>query len=159
MKAHSISPCLWLDDQAEAAARFYTSIFPDSEIVERGYYTEEGIEFHGKPAGSVMTVLFRLNGYDFTALNGGPQFKFNEAISLQVYCETQEEIDHYWYKLSGDGGKEGPCGWLTDKFGVSWQIVPTLMIDMMKDPERTKAAQRVVFQMKRPILEDLKNAQ
>ena len=131
---HRIAPCLWFDDQAEAAAQHYVSIFPNSRVVAVTRYGNAGFEIHKRPAGSVLTVEFELEGMPFTALNGGPLFKFNEAVSLQVICETQQEIDHYWDKLGAAGDpKAQACGWLKDKFGVSWQIVPTGMVEMMKD--------------------------
>lgn len=116
-----ITPCLWFDTQAEEAANFYISIFENSRILHVLRYSEAGYEIHGKPAGSLLTVEFKLNGQRFIALNGGPQFKFNEAISLEVTCETQQEIDFYWDRLS-EGGEEGSCGWLKDQFGLSWQV-------------------------------------
>ena len=116
---HKIAPCLWFDNQAEDAAKFYVSIFDNSSIESVSRYGKEGFEIHGRPEGSVMAVSFRLDGQLFTALNGGPQFKFTEAISLQIFCETQNEVDQFWKKLS-EGGSEGPCGWLKDKFGLSW---------------------------------------
>src|SRR5690554_1668467 len=121
----AIAPCLWFDSQAEEAARFYCSVFPDSKITTITYYPQVGQEVHGRSEGSVLTVEFELNGNPFTALNGGPVFKFNEAVSLQVYCDTQEEIDYYWEKL-GEGGdpKAQQCGWLKDRYGLSWQVVP-----------------------------------
>ena len=120
-----IVPCLWFDSQAEEAAKYYTGIFKNSKITNVSHYTEAGREIHGRKAGSVMTVAFELDGQPFTALNGGPDFKFNEAISFQVICETQKEIDHYWDKLSQGGDpKAQQCGWLKDKFGLSWQVVP-----------------------------------
>jgi len=127
-----ISPCLWFDQQAEQASRFYTSIFPDSRIMRTTHYGEAGHEIHGKPAGSVLTVVFELAGQPFTALNGGPIFQFNEAISLQVFCEDQAEINHYWEKL-GEGGDPAAqqCGWLKDRFGLSWQIVPVQLSEML----------------------------
>ncbi|HYF78254.1 MAG TPA: VOC family protein [Symbiobacteriaceae bacterium] len=134
----SIVPCLWYDREAEEAANFYVSIFPDSKIVKTARFTEVGHEIHGMPAGSVMTVVFSLGGQEFTALNGGPQFKFNEAISLQIMCDTQEDIDYFWGRLTADGGEEGPCGWLKDKFGLSWQVTPTVLADMMNDPDPEK---------------------
>ena len=145
-----ISPCLWFDDQAEAAVKLYTGIFPNSKITQIARYGEAGKEHHRKPPGSVMTVAFELDGQAFTALNGGPIFKFNEAVSLQIYCANQEEVDHYWNKLTA-GGQEQPCGWLKDKFGLSWQVVPTGVIDMMTDPDAAKAtrATQAMFQMKR----------
>src|SRR5215813_15547360 len=118
-----ITPCLWFDNQAEEAARFYVSLFNNSAIGTITRYGKEGFEVHGRPAGSVMTVSFRLEGQEFTALNGGPHFKFNEAISFVVHCETQEEADYYWDKLLA-GGSPVQCGWLKDRFGVFWQIVP-----------------------------------
>ncbi len=136
-----ITPCLWFDDQAEEAARFYTGIFPNSRIVQVARYGEAGFEVHRRPSGSVMTVAFELDGQGFTALNGGPVFTFNEAISLQVYCDTQDEIDHYWENLSrgGDAGAQ-QCGWLKDRYGVSWQVVPSELAGMVSDPDAEKAA-------------------
>jgi predicted 3-demethylubiquinone-9 3-methyltransferase (glyoxalase superfamily) len=145
-----IAPCLWFDTQAEDAAKFYVSVFEDSGIDIISHYGKEGFEVHGRPVGSVMTVGFRLAGQVFTALNGGPQFKFTEAISLQVFCDTQIELDHFWNKLS-EGGEEGVCGWLKDKFGLSWQIVPSALPEMMRDPD-SKKSQRVtgaLMQMKK----------
>lgn len=130
--------CLWYDTQAEEAARFYTSVFKNSQLGKISRYGKEGFEFHHKQAGMVMMVEFSINGMQFTALNGGPEFKFNEAVSVMVYCENQEEIDKYWQKLT-EGGQEGPCGWLKDKFGVSWQIVPTVLPKMLADPDASKA--------------------
>ena len=129
-----IAPCLWFDTQAEEAANFYISTFENSRIVRVLRYVEAGQEIHGKPAGSVMTVEFELDGQRFTALNGGPEFKFNEAISLEVTCETQQEIDFFWEALT-KGGEEGPCGWLKDRFGLSWQITPTVLGEMLGDQE------------------------
>jgi predicted 3-demethylubiquinone-9 3-methyltransferase (glyoxalase superfamily) len=130
----SISPCLWFDDQAEQAANFYVSVFSQGKINHVSRYPAAGQEIHGRPAGSVMVAEFVLNGITFTAMNGGPHFKFTEAISLQVMCDTQEEIDYYWEKL-GEGGDPNArqCGWLKDKYGLSWQVVPTRMVEMMKD--------------------------
>src|SRR5688500_9265121 len=131
-----IAPCLWFDDQAEEAAEFYTAIFSNSKVLNISRYGEAGQEIHGKPAGTVMTVAFELDGQGFTALNGGPMFKFNEAISFQVSCETQQEVDYYWGKLS-EGGEEKAqqCGWLKDKYGVSWQIVPDILVKMLNDSD------------------------
>jgi predicted 3-demethylubiquinone-9 3-methyltransferase (glyoxalase superfamily) len=154
-----ISPCLWFDSQAEEAANFYVSIFDNSGIDAIARYGKEGFEVHGRPAGSVMTVSFRLAGRSFTALNGGPQFKFTEAISLQVSCDTQEEVDRLWSQLSA-GGEEGPCGWLKDKFGLSWQIVPSVLPKMLLDSESSKA-QRVTkafLQMKKLDIAALERA-
>ncbi|MEA2825993.1 MAG: hypothetical protein QOG43_432 [Actinomycetota bacterium] len=134
-----ITPCLWFDDQGEEAARYYTGIFENSRIVQVSHYGSAG----PRPAGMVMMVDFELDGQPFLALNGGPEFTFDEAVSFQVNCESQEEIDRFWTALS-DGGEEGPCGWLKDKFGVSWQIVPTtLMNEMLRDPD-TEKMQRVM---------------
>src|SRR5437667_7553718 len=130
-----ITPCLWFDDKAEEAAKFYTSIFRNSKITATTRYGEAGREIHGRPAGSVMTVAFELDGHGFTALNGGPVFKFNEAISFQVNCDTQQEVDHYWDKLSAGGDEKAQqCGWLKDKYGVSWQIVPKILVELLMDP-------------------------
>jgi predicted 3-demethylubiquinone-9 3-methyltransferase (glyoxalase superfamily) len=134
----TITPCLWFDTEAEDAAKFYCSIFPNSRIVSVSRYGKEGHDVHGKKAGSVMAVEFELDGRSFSALNGGPQFKFDEAISFQIPCESQADVDHYWSKLT-DGGQEGPCGWLKDRFGLSWQVVPTILLKMLMDPDRAKA--------------------
>ena len=131
-----ITPCLWFDDQAEEAATFYTSIFTGSRIVSVSRYGEAGREVHGRPPGSVMTVAFELEGQPFTALNGGPVFRFSEAISFQVACETQAEVDHYWEKLSAGGDpKAQQCGWLKDRYGVSWQIVPSVLPELLGRPD------------------------
>src|SRR6266850_5064223 len=135
-----ISPCLWFDDQAEAAARFYTSIFKDSKITAITRYGEAGKEIHGKPPGSVLTVAFELNGQSFTALNGGPVFKFNEAVSLQIECENQQEVDYYWEKLNEGGEPRAQqCGWLKDKFGLSWQVVPKILPQLLSDTDTAKS--------------------
>lgn len=156
-----ISPCLWFDDQAEQAATFYTGIFKNSRTLGIARYGDAGREIHGRPAGSVMTVAFELDGQSFVALNGGPLFKFNEAISLQVSCKTQEEVDYYWGKLS-DGGDETAqqCGWLKDKYGVSWQVVPTILIEMILDPDskRSERAFEAMLQMKKIDIDTLKRA-
>jgi predicted 3-demethylubiquinone-9 3-methyltransferase (glyoxalase superfamily) len=137
-----ITPCLWFDTQAEDAATFYTSVFPNSRILEVSRYDEGG----PRPAGLALTVSFELNGHEFTALNGGPEFTFDEAISFQVSCEGQEEVDHYWNGLTEGGGEEGPCGWLKDKFGLSWQIIPTALPKLLGDPD-PKKSQRVMSAM------------
>jgi predicted 3-demethylubiquinone-9 3-methyltransferase (glyoxalase superfamily) len=145
-----ISPCLWFDDQGEEAAKFYTSIFKDSKIGDVTRYGKEGYEIHGREEGTVMTVEFEIEGQKFLALNGGPIFKFNEAISFQVYCETQEELDYYWQKLSEGGDEKAQqCGWLKDKYGVSWQIVPTILIKMLKDndSEKSQKVMKAMLQM------------
>jgi predicted 3-demethylubiquinone-9 3-methyltransferase (glyoxalase superfamily) len=158
---HRITPCLWFDDQAEEAAELYTSIFPNSKITRVARYGEAGKEFHGKEPGSVMTVVFELDGHSFTALNGGPIFKFNEAISLQVNCETQEEVDHYWEKLSagGDPGAQ-QCGWLKDRFGVSWQVVPNIVQELLSDndPVKSQHAMSALLRMKKIDIAVLKQA-
>lgn len=136
-----IAPCLWFDTEGEEAAQFYTSVFPNSKITEVTRYGSAG----PRAEGSVMTVSFELDGQRFTALNGGPDFKFNEAVSLEVQCKDQEEVDKYWSALS-EGGEEGPCGWLKDKFGLSWQIVPTVLYELIADPDREKS-QRVMAAM------------
>lgn len=156
-----ITPCLWFDDQAEEAAEFYTAVFGNSRIVSVARYGDAGREVHGKAAGTVMTVAFELDGQAFTALNGGPSFKFNEAISFQVSCETQEQVDYYWEKLS-DGGDEKAqqCGWLKDKYGASWQVVPTVLLEMINGPDSQKS-QRVMeamFLMKKLDIDKLKRA-
>ncbi len=135
-----IRPCLWFDHQAEEAANYYVSIFDNSRITQIARYSEAGFEIHKRPAGSVMTVSFELSGNQFMGLNGGPHFKFNEAISLEVGCDTQEEIDYYWAKLSAGGDpKAQQCGWLKDKFGLSWQVVPEIMNEVMADHTSLKA--------------------
>lgn len=129
-----IAPCLWFDDQAEEAAKYYCGIFKHSRIVTVTRYGKAGYEVHRRPAGSVMVVAFELEGQAFTALNGGPIFKFNEAISLQVYCDTQDEIDYYWERLATGGDERAQqCGWLKDRYGVSWQVVPSIMQDLVKE--------------------------
>ena len=156
-----ISPCLWFDDQAEQAARFYVSAFKRAKITALTRYPAVGQEIHGRAPGSVMVVEFVLNGVPFTALNGGPLFKFNEAISLQVMCRTQAEIDYYWAKL-GEGGdpRAQQCGWLKDKFGLSWQVVPTGMAKMLADPKSksTERAFAAMMQMKKIDIAALKAA-
>ena len=154
-----ITPFLWFDDQAEEAVNFYVSIFKNSKIRSIARYDDEGAKAAGRPKGSVMTVAFELDGQDFTALNGGPIFKFTEAMSLVVNCETQEEVDHFWERLSA-GGREVQCGWLKDRFGVSWQVVPTVLVEMLqdKDPERSKRVMAAMLRMKKINIEPLKNA-
>lgn len=137
---HNITPSLWFDDQAEEAARLYTSIFPNSSIGAISRYGKEGYEIHRRPAGSVLTVSFTLDGVPFTALNGGPIFKFTEAVSFQVFCDTQAEIDRFWTKLIENGGAESQCGWLKDRFGLSWQIVPRKLNQMLQDPDAAKVS-------------------
>ncbi len=147
-----ITPCLWFDHQAEEAANFYTEIFNNARIKKISRYGKAGFEFHGQPEGSVMTVEFELNGQIFTALNGGPTFKFNEAISLQVFCKTQDEVDYYWRRLSEGGDEQAQqCGWLKDKFGVSWQIIPEVLGELLgnPDPEKSQKTMQAMLQMKK----------
>lgn len=155
-----ITPNLWFDTQAEEAAKLYTSLFPDSKILNVSHYPEEATEVAGMPAGSVMTVEFELAGQQFLALNGGPQFKFTEAISLMVDCKDQEEVDHYWNALTADGGEESMCGWLKDKFGLSWQITPTVMNQFASDPDPKKsgAAMKAMLGMKKLDIAKLQEA-
>ncbi len=149
-----ITPCLWFDTEGEEAAKFYTSIFDNSRIVQVSHYNAAG----PRPEGMVMVVEFELDGVPFTALNGGPEFTFDEAISLQVHCESQEEIDRYWAALSV-GGQEGPCGWLKDKFGVSWQINPTSMMnEMLKDPGKAERAMRAMLSMGKIDMAEIQRA-
>ena len=157
-----IAPCLWFDNQAEEAAKYYTGIFRNSKIVTISRYTEVGFETHQRPAGSVMVVEFELDGQRFTGLNGGPIFKFNEAVSLQVYCKNQEEIDYYWEKLGAGGDKNAQqCGWLKDKYGLSWQIVPTIMAEMAADPDPKRAGRvmAAMLKMKKLDIAALQRAQ
>jgi predicted 3-demethylubiquinone-9 3-methyltransferase (glyoxalase superfamily) len=150
-----IRPCLWFDDRGEEAANFYTSVFPNSRITEVTRYGSAG----PRPEGMVMTVAFELDGQPFLALNGGPDFTFDEAISFEVPCETQEEVDRYWATLS-EGGEEGPCGWLKDRFGLSWQIVPTVLNDLVADPdpERAQRAIKAMLGMKKLDVAELQRA-
>ena len=154
-----IAPCLWFDTEAEDAAVFYTSIFDNSRIGTVTRYGKAGRDVHGKAAGSVMVVEFELDGQKFIGLNGGPQFKFSEAISLTVYCDTQREIDHFWGKLS-DGGREGQCGWLKDRYGLSWQIVPSMLPQLMTGADGAAADRMMnaVMAMKKFDLETLRRA-
>jgi len=143
---HQITPCLWFDYQAEEAASFYVSIFRDSKINTVSRYTKEGFETHGQKEGTVLTVDFQINGQRFTAMNGGPIFTFNEAVSFQVFCDTQEEIDTYWSKLT-EGGSESECGWLKDKYGVSWQIVPAILPQLIANPAKAESVMKALMQM------------
>jgi predicted 3-demethylubiquinone-9 3-methyltransferase (glyoxalase superfamily) len=150
-----ITPCLWFDVEGEEAATFYTSVFPNSKIVHVARYGAAG----PRPEGTVMTVSFELAGQEFLALNGGPEFTFNEAISFQVSCETQEEVDAFWDQLSA-GGAEGPCGWLKDRFGVSWQIVPTALPRLLADPdpEKSQRVMQAMLKMKKIEIDALEQA-
>lgn len=156
-----IQPCLWFDDQAEDAARFYTGIFPDSAIGTITRYTDVGQEHHGKPVGSVLTVAFTLAGQPFVALNGGPAFRFNEALSLQILCETQDEVDHYWHHLSeGNPAAAMECGWLKDRFGLPWQVVPVRLTELLADPdaEVVRRVTRAMFAMQKMDIASLERA-
>jgi predicted 3-demethylubiquinone-9 3-methyltransferase (glyoxalase superfamily) len=150
-----ITPCLWFDAQGEEAAHFYTTVFDNSRILDVARYGSAG----PGPEGTVMTVTFELDGQKFVAVNGGPQFTFTEATSFQVNCETQDEVDYFWSRLS-EGGEEGPCGWLKDKYGLSWQIVPTTLIELMSDPdtEKSQAAMKAMLGMRKIDIEALQRA-
>lgn len=152
-----ISPCLWFDGKAEEAAKFYVSIFPNSRIVHTSHYGEVGQEQHGQKPGSVMTVAFELEGQSFLGLNAGPLFKFNESVSFIIYCETQAEVDRYWSALTAGGGEEGPCGWLKDKFGLSWQVIPSALGRYLGDPDRSKAnrVMQAMMQVRKIVIADL----
>ena len=156
-----IIPCLWFDDKAEEAAKFYASIFKNSKIGNVSRYGKEGYEFHGKEDGTVMTVDFEIEGQQFVALNGGPIFKFNEAISFQVHCETQKQVDYYWEKLSKGGDEQAQqCGWLKDKYGVSWQIVPVVLTKMLqdKDAKKSQRVMKALLQMRKLDIKTLTEA-
>jgi predicted 3-demethylubiquinone-9 3-methyltransferase (glyoxalase superfamily) len=160
-KMQKIAPCLWFDGQAEEAANYYISIFKNSRITKISRFGEAGHEIHGRKPGSVMTVEFELDGQPFTGLNGGPMFKFSEAISFQINCETQEEVDHFWGKLAEGGPTEAQqCGWVKDKFGVSWQVVPTILQELVSDPtsEKSQRAMKAMLQMKKLDIAELKRA-
>ncbi|HUI46332.1 MAG TPA: VOC family protein [Nitrospirota bacterium] len=160
-RIQKITPFLWFDNQAEEAVRYYTSIFKNSMIESVTHYGEEAANSSGRPKGTVMTIAFQIAGQEFVALNGGPHFKFNEAISFVVNCESQDEIDYYWGKLSeGRDAKAQQCGWLKDKYGISWQIVPTIMARLLTDPdpEKTRRVMKAILQMKKIDIETLKGA-
>jgi predicted 3-demethylubiquinone-9 3-methyltransferase (glyoxalase superfamily) len=154
-----ITPFLWFNDQADEAAKFYVSIFKKSKIVSIARYGEAGAKVSGRPKGSVMTVKFQLEGQDFVALNGGPLFRFTEAISFVVNCQTQKEVDKFWEKLSA-GGEKGRCGWLKDKYGLSWQIVPTALVEMLmdEDDQKSERAMKAVLQMDKIDIKSLQQA-
>ena len=154
-----ITPFLWFDDKAEEAANFYVSLFKNSKVANIARYDEAGAKASGRPVGSVMVVDFQLEGQEFAALNGGPIFKFTEAVSFVVNCETQEEVDRFWEKLS-EGGEEVQCGWLKDKYGLSWQVVPTVLTEMLKDkdPAKAKRVMEAMLQMKKIDIQTLKQA-
>ena len=156
-----ITPCLWFDDNAEEAVHFYLSIFKRSRLGTIARYGDAGAQASGRPKGSVMTVSFEIEGQEFVALNGGPVFTFNEAVSFQVHCYTQEEVDHYWKALSAGGDAEAQqCGWLKDRYGVSWQIVPIPLVEMLKngDAEKTNCVMQAVLEMKKPDIRTLQKA-
>ena len=157
-----ITPFLWFDGQAEDAVKFYTSIFRRSKIGRILRYGEEAakVSESGQPVGSVLTIEFEIEGQNFVALNGGPQFKFNESVSFVINCETQEEVDYFWGKLTADGGEESACGWLKDKFGVSWQVTPTVLIDMLheKDAAKAERVMHAMLQMRKIEIKALKDA-
>lgn len=159
--AQKITPCLWFDDQAWDAATFYTDIFPNSQILTTTRYGEAGQEIHGKPVGAVQSVSFTLDGQPFTALNGGPLFTFSEAISFQISCDTQAEVDHYWGRLAEGGDPQAQqCGWLKDKFGLSWQVIPRALLEMFQSPdaEKVRRVTEVMLQMKKLDIAPLADA-
>jgi len=155
-----ISPFLWFDSQAEEAVNFYTSVFKNSKVGRILRYSEEAAKASGQPIGSVLTIEFEIDGQKLVALNGGPQFKFNESVSFVVNCETQDEVDYFWEKLTADGGQESACGWLKDKFGLSWQVTPIVLIDMLhdKDSEKAERVMHAMMQMQKIDIEKLKAA-
>ena len=155
-----IAPCLWFDTEAEDAAKFYCAVFDNSKIKTVSHYGEEGHDIHHMPAGAVMAVEFELDGQTFSALNGGPLFKFSEAISFQIRCQDQSEVDYFWTKLTADGGEEGPCGWLKDRFGLSWQVVPTVLYEMLtgKDHAALQHVTKAFLQMKKFDIAALRRA-
>jgi predicted 3-demethylubiquinone-9 3-methyltransferase (glyoxalase superfamily) len=155
-----ITPFLWFDDQAEEAVKFYTSIFKNSKAGRVLRCSEEAAQASGRPAGSILTIEFEIEDKKFVALNGGLQFKFNESVSFVVNCETQEEVDYYWEKLTADGGEESACGWLKDKFGLSWQITPTVLIDMLhdNDSEKSERVMHAMLQMQKIDIKALEDA-
>jgi len=159
INAKTLMPCLWFDTQAEEAAKFYVSIFPNSKLGRISYYGNEGQEIHGGKPGSVLTAEFEINGQNFLALNGGPHYKFTPAISFQVHCDTQKEIDYFWNRLA-DGGTEVQCGWVTDKYGLSWQVVPAVLPKMLMDPNRARAdrVMKAFMQMKKFDIAELQRA-
>lgn len=156
-----ITPCLWFDNEAEEAANYYIGIFKNSKITDISRYTEVGTEIHGGEPGSVMVVVFELNGQSFIGLNGGPQFKFTEAVSLQIECDDQAEVDHYWEKLGAGGDPAAQqCGWVKDKFGLSWQVIPKILPEMLMDPDKAKAgrAMGAMMEMTKIDIAELKRA-
>ncbi|HKO45530.1 MAG TPA: VOC family protein [Pyrinomonadaceae bacterium] len=159
-KSHKITPCLWFDGKAEEAAKFYVSVFKNSKINNIARYGDAGSEVSGQPEGSVMTVEFELDGQEFLGLNGGPNFKFTEAVSFIINCDSQEEVDRFWTTLTENGGAESQCGWLKDKFGLSWQVTPTVLTELMKSKDRAKAERvmKAMLQMKKIDIATLEKA-
>jgi predicted 3-demethylubiquinone-9 3-methyltransferase (glyoxalase superfamily) len=159
MSAKAIVPCLWFDTEAEDAARRYVAIFKNSKLGQISRYGSEGQDIHGKEPGSVMTVEFEIEGQNFLALNGGPLFKFNEAVSFQILCESQAEVDYFWSRLT-KGGQDGPCGWLKDRFGLSWQVVPAVLPRLLKDenPEKAARTMKAMLQMHKLDIAKLEQA-
>jgi predicted 3-demethylubiquinone-9 3-methyltransferase (glyoxalase superfamily) len=155
-----ITPFLWFDNQAEEAAKFYTSVFENSKVGKIIRYDEAAAKAARRPVGSVLTIEFEIEGQKFTALNGGPVFKFNESISFAVNCDAQKEVDYFWEKLTADGGQESQCGWLKDKFGVSWQVVPRVLIEMLgdNDSEKSERVMKAMLQMQKIDIKTLKEA-
>jgi predicted 3-demethylubiquinone-9 3-methyltransferase (glyoxalase superfamily) len=155
-----ISPFLWFDNQAEEAANYYVSVFKNAKIISTTHYNKAGSQVSGQAEGSVMTVAFQLNGQDFTALNGGPNFTFSEAVSFVIQCDNQQEVDEYWDKFIADGGEEGQCGWLKDKFGLSWQVVPAELETVLNDPDpaRAERAMQAMITMKKLDINAMKQA-
>lgn len=158
--AGNITPCLWFDGNAKEAAEFYVSVFPNSKLGKIAYYPDTGKETHGMDAGEVLTVEFTINGQDFVALNAGPQFKFTEAVSFQVACDTQKEIDYFWDRLREGGGEESMCGWLKDRFGLSWQVFPAMMPKILTEgsPDERKRVMEALMKMKKFIFADIEAA-
>ena len=153
----NITPCLWFNNNAEEAAKFYVSVFPNSKMGTKSYYTAEGSKASGQPKGSLMCVDFTINGNEFLALNGGPVFKLSEAVSFMIRCKDQKEIDYYWDKLT-KGGEESVCGWLKDKFGLSWQLIPADLEKTMKDPKKYEKFMKALMKMRKPDLKKLEEA-
>ena len=155
-----ITPCLWFDGNGEEAAAFYGSIFKNSEIGSKSLYDETASEVSGQPKGSTMVVEFEIAGQKFVGLNGGPMFKFNEAVSFMIACKDQDEVDYFWSRLTADGGQESQCCWLKDKFGLSWQVVPTVLSELISgpDPEGSKRAREALFKMQKPDIQKLQDA-
>jgi predicted 3-demethylubiquinone-9 3-methyltransferase (glyoxalase superfamily) len=155
-----ITPFLWFDDQAEEAVKFYSSVFKNSKTGRILSYDAEAAKASGRPAGSVLTIEFEIEGQKFVALNGGPDFKFNESVSFVINCETQKEVDYFWEKLTADGGQESACGWIKDKFGLSWQVTPTVLIEMLhdKDCKKSERVMKAMLQMQKIDINTLKAA-